>query len=396
MRRGETRRPRLIAVLGVLLGACGPIEADHPLDPDTPADRQRPSRISGQLLPPGGPDPALFAGARAALWGAEAADAGVDPAYTSPVDAAGRFRFDAVRPGLYRFEAAAGELAADAIVLPVPAGQVLDLGAIPLDPRWGTLDGRVVDPAGAPVADAWARIGDHRADADADGRFRLLAPAGDRLLVAAAPGHAEAERAVVVEAHRTLTVEPLVLAPLPARVEGAVSLRRFETPARLAAVTVELLTGDAARATALVDGAYAFADVPAGLHTLVARAAGYDPVVRALRIAPGAAVRVDPIELTHASTGPDAVWLEATVGATGPLAGVPVDAHLDDLPFARAVSDRDGRVALPAAADDVYRLSVRTAGFAPAEIGPLTWDAEAGGFVDATGAAAHLELMPAP
>lgn len=395
-RRADRRLPLLWALV---LAACGPVDADHPLDPATPPEQQRPSRIAGHLVAPGG---ASFDEARVELWTADAdADDRVEGAvaYSSPVDTGGRFRFDAVTPGIYRLAAATGDeaLVADPVVLSVPFGQIIDLGAIALEPRWGVVDGRVVDRAGQPVAGATVSGGALRARVEPDGAFSLTLPAGEATLLAEAPGHASARSIVQVSADDVTTLSaPLQLAPLPAQLLGTASLRRFGSPERAAAITLEL--DDGADVTGPIEGAFGFDGLEPGTHRVVARATGYDAVSRTVHLAAGERRTLDPIVLMHASTGPDAVWLEARIEAADGAAipGVAAHVRIGTVPFDRAISDRDGRIALPAAADDRYWLDVDTAGYGAASLGPLIYDHDLAAFRGIEGDDPILVLEPRP
>ncbi|MEZ4434976.1 MAG: carboxypeptidase-like regulatory domain-containing protein [bacterium] len=389
-----TRNGRVRVLFALALAACGPVDADHPYDPATPAAEQVPSRITGRLVAPAG-DAADYTGAEATLTAGEA----TAPAYTSPVDVGGRFRFDAVTPGLYRFEATAAELAADPIVLSIPAGQRLDLGAIALEPVLGVLTGEILDPSGAPIPQATAAIATERAAADAAGRFRLVAPAGDHPLAATAPGHAPTERRVTVRGQTVTALDaPLVLTPLPATITGRVRLRAFETPLRLAACAARLTT-DAGEATAPVDpeGRYRLEAPAPGPATLTLACPGYDPATRALTLAPGD-LTLDPIDLQHAAQGPAAVPLAGRVTDTqAPLAAVAVEITLAPaIPYARVLTDRDGRFTAPAAPDEPYRLHVTLDGYAPLDAGPYHHDPAADAFVDDRGDPPALRLTPLP
>ncbi len=389
-----------LGLIAVALAGCGPVEADHPLDPDTPRAQQQPSRLAGQLIAPGGGSAELFADARVELW--TAADGPDDTvvsmtAYAAPIDAAGRFRFDAVTPGTYRLDASADGLAADPLVLTLPAGEVIDIGPVVLEPLWGTVIGRVLDDAGQTVPAAVVSIGDSLFVPDGNGRFEVAVPAGAATITAEAPGHEPARRALDVEPGiRTTVGAPLVLVPRAATLTGRVELRRFATDERRAAITLEL--DDAGDIVAPVDGRFTFDDLAPGAHRIIARANGYDPEERQVVIAAGDRRELDPIELLHASTGPDAVRLTAIIESAdgGPVAGVTVAARINTVPFATAVSDRDGRIDLAAARDDRYWLDVDTAGFAPASLGPLIYAAEHDAFRGIEGDRPRLVLQPLP
>ncbi|BCJ33161.1 hypothetical protein Athai_06640 [Actinocatenispora thailandica] len=70
----------------------------------------------------------------------------------------------------------------------------------------GLLVGRVTDTAGAGLAGTVTAAGS-AVDTDADGRYRLFAPAGDQSVTAAAPDHTPATKTATVDPDRTTTLD---------------------------------------------------------------------------------------------------------------------------------------------------------------------------------------------
>lgn len=393
----------LALALALIAPACGPVEADHPLDPDTPAAEQRPSRIAGRLVAPGGDAARPYADMTARLY---AADAERDaPTHTSPVDDGGRFRFDAVRPGTYRFDAGDARLAADPFALHVPSGEVLDIGDIALEPILGVVEGAVLDDLGAPVDGARITLADVPAALDADGRFHATTGAGPTPISATAPGHRPVTRTVEVVGGATTAVDPLVLRPEPPTISGVVRLISFETVLRRSTARAALYPDDAdptadpiAEATADLEGRFVLSPPSPGRYRLDLTAPGYDPATLTLDAAPGAMLDLGAIGLQHASTGPDAVWLRGNVrDPDGPLGGVAVEITLAPaLPFARVLTARDGRFALPVAPDEDHHLRVDLDGYAPLDVGPYRYAPDAAAMVDPAGDPPDLVLTPLP
>lgn len=387
-----------LIALALTASACGPVDADHPLDPDTPAAEQRPSRIAGRLVAPAGEG--AYDDVTARLYAAEA-DRDT-PTHTSPVDDGGRFRFDAVRPGTYRFDAGDRRLAAAPFALHVPTGEVLDIGDIALEPILGAIEGVVLDDLGAPVDGARITIADTPAALDADGRFRATAAAGPTPIVASAPGHRPATRTVDVVGNTTTTLaDPLVLVPRPPTISGRVRLAPFETALRRSTARAALYDADAdplTETTADPEGRFVLSPPSPGRYRLELTAPGYDAAALTLDATPGATLELGAIGLQHASTGPDAVWLRGTVrDVAGPLAGVAVEITLAPaLPFDRVLTARDGRFALPVAPDEDHHLRIDLDGYAPLDAGPYRYAPDAAAVVDPAGDPPDLVLDPLP
>lgn len=80
----------------------------------------------------------------------------------------------------------------------------------------GTLYGRVLDPAGRPVARASVTIGDQTSATGPGGRFRVYPKAGKRELVVSKPGYVTIRKKVSIEERKVVGVK-LRLSPSPAR-----------------------------------------------------------------------------------------------------------------------------------------------------------------------------------
>ncbi|MEU6175740.1 carboxypeptidase regulatory-like domain-containing protein [Streptantibioticus parmotrematis] len=161
--------------------------------------------------------------------------------------------------------------------------------------------GRVTDDAGAPLARAALAVTDlggrqrGRTVARTDGRFTLDVPGpGTYLLIGSADGRAPLARTVRVGA-AGVDVDLSLDAdgPRGVRVSGTVRTPAG-TPCAGARLTLLDGTGEVLATTvAARDGHYAFTDVAPGDYTVVA--AGHAPAATAVRLAPGAAERFDPL-----------------------------------------------------------------------------------------------------
>ncbi len=321
-----------------------------------------------------GPDGAVVAGAVVHAT-VRVAEMKVSEQLTRESDAGGRFRFDRIKPASLTLEARAAGFAASAPVTMSPApgeqrdGVVLALGE-PLE-----LAGRVVDAAGAPVADAkvelerpGSRAGRPPVRTGADGTFRFVdLDAGPFALVARAPGYARARRDQVAAPAEgvELTLQS------PGRIRGVVT-DAAGRPVRDFTVSVELFVPvggqSSARAPgptrfAAEDGRYELGPVEPGRYDLVIAADGHAPATRL-------GVEVPPEQAGDGS---------AQLGVAGSIAGV-VRCGGEAVPGARvsvmsghagtpAYTDDQGRFAVTGIAPGVRTVAVSRAGCTPARIG---------------------------
>lgn len=389
-------------MLLLALAGCEHVEADHPLDPDSPSARQHRARLRGQLEIPSRPDgAAVFAVSEVRLY---AGDGEAAPAETSPVDHLGNFLFEAVLAGSYvvRFHVPGHE--APPLFIDLDPGEDFHLGSITARPDAAAVADAAVAgqvalgdgaaPRGVLVEDGAGRV----AVTDPEGRFRLVLPPGEATLRFSQPGYAPERRTVTAGPGETVTLDAVTLAALPAVVTGTVALRQLHHPARLAAAAVRLLDAEGAevvRAAVAEDGTFTL-EAPSGDLLLEAAAPGYDPLRRPLRLRAGEHLDAGRLELSHAATGPGAVRFVGEVtladGADPGATAVQLYLHDTDLFFARTLADADGGFRADAAPDEAYRLFVERAGYAPLDVGPYRWDPIASRFLDEQGAPPVLVL----
>lgn len=387
------------ASLLLLLGlGCAPVEADHPLDPHTPTDKQHKGRLAGQVVFVDGGSDAKLEATRVRLFADEAT---ASASYEERVDSQGRFLFDAVDPGQYRLSVSVEGYVSDDRVLVLGRLQEVDVGRILmrvadqllLAPVSGSarLDG-ADDHAGTMVTATDSGRAAVTAD---DGRFVLDLPIGDHSLTVTHEGYASQTVEVSVPNGGAELDAQVLLAPLAGSISGAVSLRRFADAARLdsVAVTLQPSEGDAQTGGAAFD----FQDLPPGDYALTARAEGYDSWTDSVTLGPGEAASVDA-QLTHASAGADAVSLGGTITLTdgGDPGGTRVEVSFErwDLPFTSAVADADGVFATAAAADEPYALRFARDGYDVVLLAPVTWDPEDERFEDDDGDPVAAMLRP--
>ena len=116
----------MLSIIVLLSHACGKVDATHPLDPDTPIDFQRTSKVAGRVIVPTGSDPASAAEVTIHL----------DPvsevvSRRGGVDTDGFFAIDDVIPGHYRLSAWGPGFSGGPVVVEVVRGTELELGSIP-------------------------------------------------------------------------------------------------------------------------------------------------------------------------------------------------------------------------------------------------------------------------
>lgn len=389
------------AALAAVCGSCEHVDADHPLDPETPLAEQATAEVEGRLLLPAD----AFADAlEDSLLRLLPADGRPQSSQVQTgVDADGTFRFTRVQPGDYLLEFQIPGFVLDPRLLQLTAGATVALGDIGVQ--------RVSQPTTAVVAGV-ARLSGAETEGHAGilvssatgfstttgptGRFRLELTAGTTTLSFAKLGYvtAEVEAEGVTAGETTDLGMAVTLEPMPGEVEGTVGLRRFETPLRLGAVSVRLVPGNntlSERATVPDDrGRYSVEGVTPGPYTLEISAAGY--LTRSLPVdaEPGGLTQAGLVELPHASEGGSAVRFEGRVvmrdDAESP-AGTRVEIVLSgsSLLLDTPLADIDGFFDAAAARDEAYRVRVDRDGFAPVDIGPFRYDARADRFVDDSG-----------
>ncbi len=395
------RGPTML-VLCLAAAGCDQVEADHPLDPDTPTSKQHKARISGTLVFPtadGLPDEAGANDTRVQLFGGgndEAAE------FEVRIDANGGFRFEAIDPGLYRMHISAPGYVSDDRILSTSALEDFDVGRVVMRVEvagivLGTVSGRArLNGADNHAGTLVVAVDTGRVAVTAyDGQFALDVPPGDYTLLVRHDGYAAREVEVSVDTGGTELDAQVLLEPTSGSVSGTVTLRQFSSEPWVAAIEVSLETDGADPQVA--GAAFAFADLAPGTYTLTANVDGFDRFSETLEVGPGEAHDAE-IELNHASTGSAAVALEGTVTLSdGQAPGgtrVEVRAEPWNVPFASVVADSGGRFTLAAAADERYTLDVERDGYGPAVVGPVAYDAEDGRFEDEDGAPVSLTLDP--
>ncbi len=402
---------RCLLMAGALtLGGCDHVDPVHPLDPESPSDRQATATLQGRLVAPADASADLFAISEVHLRPARDAEAAI--AVATP-DAGGAFAFPNLRPDSYVLTVAAPGFLGDPLTVQLGPGEAVDLGAIALrraeQARPARVAGTVLREdriAGGHAGVVVSVDGGAATVSGADGAFTLEVAAGARTLRFDAAGHLSEARDVEARADEVVTLDaPVVLVALPGRVSGRVALRRFETPDRLAEVVVTATRADdpagRPRAVALeADGAFVFADLRPGPWRLRAAGPGYDAATRAVRVRADEAADLGVLELPHASTGPDAVELTGAVRLadnTSPAgARVLVRISGTQLTFAHLVADAAGAFTAAAAPDEAYDVLATLEGYGPLALGPLVYDAEQARFEDEQGDRPILVLTPAP
>lgn len=160
-------------------------------------------------------------------------------------------------------------------------GEIVAPPPPPPAPVLGTVAGRVVDSAGAPVAGATVRAAERETTTDQDGRFELTGvPVGT------------VELEITADGHRTTTVQAVVGTDSPVAVD--VHLERELPPGQIRGLVRSLSGKPIARARVTVkplgktlrtgdDGSFRV-DVAPGNYTVVVRARGYAEQKRELKV----------------------------------------------------------------------------------------------------------------
>jgi len=393
-----------------LLGACNMVEPSNPFDPSTERSLQQKSIVIGHLLPPPGLLTAELSGAQIRL---SSPDASIETLTVSP-DSSGMFRFEPVLPGFYHLNVEQDGLFTAPRFFEVPIGSRVLIGNIPLEPTLGRVSGRVILSGRGYAMGALVAADDpaYRTAVGQDGRFTLTVPSGEREITIAFPGYeTQIVSRLQVKAREELQLPGrVVLKALKGAISGQASLRQFATPSRIQRIIIELeendsggpplpdggydsTTGDAeilrdAALLPVTDAQLAFPPpltsigiavddrqfrinrLEPGRYTLRFRADGYDSQRRPIYVNAQQTSTVGRVELSHSSTGPEAVALEGRLisGDFG-LPGIVVDAVFDPGPvnlqrtqallFDRAITDNDGNFSITAARGEYYRIRVK-------------------------------------
>lgn len=349
---------------------------------------------------------------RVRRWRANAPD-GAPADGEAEVSHEGRFELSEVVPGDWRVVADLGGFLPDQGFVRVGPGERASAGTLRLaavandDPtRLATVRGQarrqgaseaahggiLVHAVGTPFATVTTP----------DGAYQLLVTPEPQTLRFQAEGHGTQDlRVDGLVGGVTHVVDDAVLAAHPGRVHGRVALARFGSPARLQAVDVRLLADDQPRNNVSPDaeGAYALPDIAPGAYEVELTASGYEAVRLRIEVAPGATVDLGRVALLHQSDGDEAVPLAGRVRLRGAEdhGGTLVRARLvdGDRPYREALTDADGRFAMPASAEERYRVMPARRGFGElaGDDRPVAWRDDA--FRDDGGAPIDIELAPA-
>lgn len=387
------------ALLSGVTTGCDHVTADHPFDPASEVTDQTRGRLRGLLQFPDG-FPTAYNTVTPTLVRADSPH-GTTETLLGAIDTQGQFVFDTLEPGTYRLTFLAERFFADAITIPVGAGEVVNLGLITLrEQPQGSITGFVEvegrdDFSGVVVSTAGAAT---QAVSDASGRYRITVPAGLAELSFSLAGYEPPAFAVpltvgerVLAGRNTDVVRKVRLTAKAGWVIGLVSMRQYQTDERLELARACLVplpndSPDCAAADALEmdlcnrqgcpeqprpdsQAAEPFwlelEPVAVGEYVVVVEHPAYDRITRPVRVRPSEEASLGRIDLPHQSTGSRAVTVSGVVRHNiddRPLAGIRVDVKI---PGAKrsffvisAVTDIEGVFEFQAAQADEYVLSI--------------------------------------
>jgi hypothetical protein len=158
----------------------------------------------------------------------------------------------------------------------------------------GTLTGIVTNTSGQPLANAQVTTGNMSANSAPDGTYMEVSVLpGAATVTASLAGYQSASQNVTVTAGNETTVPPIQLAPVNS---GGISGSVVDSNGN--PITGATVTGGGLTSVTNSSGAYALTNVPAGLITLTASAAGFQPATESVTVAAGNNTTASPMTLT--------------------------------------------------------------------------------------------------
>ena len=407
---------RHVLFLCILALGCAPIDPTHPLDPDTPRELQASCTVVGSLQLPSQFDDALVTRIEIHLVPLEENKR----SYRVNAREDARFVMPDIVPGQYRFYAQGPGVKVDAFFVNATAGTELDLGALPLEPVIGLVKGIVFSVSGNLAVGAIVSADDEFESTitNTEGEFALRTYAGQRVLAISYEDHyAWASSPITIdETDEVILEDPIFVLPINGKLQGAVRLRQYATPGRTQGLQFELRpkTPDEsetdvqfARDNRVIrrdfdltsDGQIELRNIVPGEYTLTISASGYDRYRRPVVIHPNRTTTLGVMELTHESTGPNAVSFSGRLrsglsGLTAVAVVVSIDDPTERVPFVTVLTDSTGRFSVPASSADYYHIFADVTGFRDVDKGPYRYDPKRG-FIDSEDEAPDINLSAA-
>ena len=147
------------------------------------------------------------------------------------------------------------------------------------------------------------------------------------------------------------------------------------------------------------DGQIELRNVVPGEYTLTINASGYDRYRRPVVIHPNTTTALGVMELTHESSGPNAVSFSGRLrsglsGLTAVSVVVSIAEPTERVPFITVLTDSTGRFSVPASSADYYHIFADVTGFRDVDKGPYRYDPERG-FIDSEDEPPDINLSAA-
>jgi hypothetical protein len=305
--------------------------------------------------------------------------AGVTVTFTGPTaalvvtDASGKFTAPDLLPGAYQITFKLAGYGSITTTTTVAASQALDLGQVQLSKTNGAATGTVrgivkqastgLPLQGVTVTASVAGVASSSVT-DGSGAYQIVnVPAGAVTLQAAKAGLSAASASGTIDAGGTLIYSPSLVASA-ATLQGVVTHGATGMP--LAGVTLTLTGANQTSTVTDAQGAYRMSDLAAGVQTISAQLAGFDPAAGTGTLVRDGVMTFSP-KLYPVSNTPDTsksstVQGTITHGATGePLAGVTVT--LSGTNAGSVVTDAQGWYSVAALDAGVQTVVASFAGF---------------------------------